>query len=350
MEVKSLIDKLSKNNYLNKEELLYLLNNMNDYHKNYLFQKSNDTRKRFYENKVYLRGLIEISNYCIRDCMYCGIRKSNSKAQRYRLSEEEIVSCAVKGDELGYKTIVLQGGEDPYFSDDILADIIRKIKTKLPDNAITLSLGERSFKSYKKLYDAGADRYLLRHETSNRQLYEKLHPNASFDNRRRCLIDLKEIGYQIGAGFMVGLPGQNNEDLVNDLLYLKELEPHMCGIGPFIPQKDTPLGLEKGGTCEKTVILLAIIRLLLPNVLLPATTALSTISATGREEGLRAGANVIMPNLSPLNVRSKYSLYDGKKYLDIESAEYREKIEKDINEIGFSIDISRGDNISWKRK
>ena len=303
-----------------------------------------------YGDKVYIRGLIEFTNYCARNCVYCGIRSSNTKADRYRLTEEEILECAAIGNSLGYKTYVLQGGEDTYFNDEILIKIIKSIKDKYPDNAITLSIGERSYESYKRLYEAGADRYLLRHETATKELYEKLHPNSSFKNRRECLKNLKEIGYQIGAGFMVGLPGQKNEDLVEDLLYIKELELHMCGIGPFIPHKDTPLKECKGGTVEKTIIMLAITRLLLPNVLLPATTALGTIDDKGREKAIKAGANVVMPNLSPISVREKYSLYNGKICTGDESAECRRCIESRINSAGFTIEVTRGDNIAWAKE
>ncbi len=299
---------------------------------------------------VYMRGLIEFTNYCSRNCVYCGIRRENSKADRYRLTLEDILECAELGDKLGYKTFVLQGGEDAYFTDEKLIEIIKAIKSRFPDNAITISLGERSYESYKKLYEAGADRYLLRHETATKDFYERFHPGASFENRRQCLFDLKEIGYQIGAGFMVGLPGQTNEDLVRDLRFIKELNPHMCGIGPFIPHKDTPLKNEEAGTLDKTIIMLSLVRLLVPKILLPATTALGSINPLGREMGLKAGANVVMPNLSPKSVREKYSLYDGKICTGDEAAECRNCIERRINNAGFKVEISRGDNLDWVRK
>lgn len=349
MEYK-IIDKLYKTNNATREELEFLLENLNDDSKKYLIEKSNLTRMRVYGDKVYLRGLIEFTNYCVRNCMYCGIRASNKNAERYRLTIDEILECAELGDRLGYKTYVLQGGEDPYFTDDIMVEIISKIKRRFPENAITLSLGERSYESYEKMFKAGADRYLIRHETATKELYEKLHPGASFENRRRCLEDLKKIGYQVGSGFMVGLPGQKVSDLVNDLLYVKELNPHMVGIGPFISHKDTPLKDEKNGTLEDTITLIAILRLLLPKALIPSTTSLGTINPLGRELGIKAGANVVMPNLSPTSVREKYSLYDGKICTGDEAAECRRCIEGRINRAGFKVEVSRGDNIEWKRR
>lgn len=341
------IDKLYETNNATNEELLYILNNLNDGSKEYLVEKSHSTRMRTYGNKVYMRGLIEFSNYCVKNCEYCGIRASNKDADRYRLTLEDILECADIGDRLGYKTYVLQGGEDPYFTDERMVEIITKIKEKYPNNAITLSLGERSYESYEKMFKAGADRYLLRHETATKELYEKFHPGASFENRRECLWNLKKIGFQIGPGFMVGLPGQTNKDLVNDLRFVKELEPQMCGIGPFIPHKDTNLAEEEGGTVDKTTTMLALVRLLLPDVLLPSTTALGSIDKQGREKGIKAGGNVVMPNLSPTSVREKYSLYDGKICTGDEAAECRACIENRIKGAGFEVEITRGDNISW---
>lgn len=350
MQVKSIIDKLYESNNASGEELLFLLDNLNEDDKIYLVQKAHETRMKTYGDKVYMRGLIEFTNFCKKDCIYCGIRRSNKDADRYRLTMEDIMECVDIGDRLGYKTYVLQGGEDDYFTDERMVEIIKMIKSKYPNNAITLSLGERSYESYKKMYEAGADRYLLRHETATKELYEKLHPGASFEERRQCLRNLKEIGYQIGAGFMVELPKQTNKDLVNDLLFVKELEPHMCGIGPFIPHKDTPLKNEKAGTVEKTTTMLALIRLLLPNVLLPSTTALGSIDPTGREKGIKAGGNVVMPNLSPTSVREKYSLYDGKICTGDEAAECRNCIEGRINKAGFKVEVTRGDNMAWRKE
>lgn len=347
--MKELIDKLSKDNYLSKEELLYLLNNLDDESKEYLTNKAHETRMAHYGDKVFLRGLIEFTNYCKNNCIYCGIQAANKNAQRYRLTLEDILQCCSVGYTLGYRTFVLQGGEDPYFTDDRMVEIIHSIKDKYPECAITLSIGEKPYESYKKYFDAGADRYLLRHETASKRLYKSLHPNMSFENRIRCLYNLKEIGFQVGAGFMVGLPNQSNEDIVEDLMFLKKLQPHMVGIGPFIPHKDTILSKEKAGSLEATVTLLSIIRLLLPSVLLPATTALGSIHPLGREKGIKAGANVVMPNLSPTNVRAKYTLYDGKICIGDEAAECRRCIENRIIKAGFSVDMSRGDNINWRR-
>lgn len=350
MNIYSIIDKLYNTNTAARAEILFLLDNIDEASKKYMIEKAHLTRMKTYGDKVFGRGLIEFTNYCIRNCRYCGIRHDNEKADRYRLSLDEILECSDMGAALGYKTFVLQGGEDLYYTDDKMVEIIKKIKERHPDCAITISIGERSYESYKKMYDTGADRYLLRHETASKKLYESLHPNASFENRRRCLKDLKSIGYQVGAGFMVGLPHQTNEDLVEDLIYLKKLNPEMCGIGPFIPHKDTPLKDEKAGTLEKTITLLAILRLLMPTVLLPATTALGTINPFGREMGLKAGCNVVMPNLSPRGVREKYSLYNGKICTGDEAAECRKCIENRINNAGFTFEVSRGDNVTWHRK
>jgi biotin synthase len=347
--MKKLIDKLINENELTRNELFNLLFNMTDEDRKYLIEAAHKTSMKYYGNKDFMRGLIEFTNYCKNDCVYCGIRKSNSKAERYRLSLDDILSACEEGNRLGYNTFVLQGGEDPYFTDDKIVEIISAIKERYKTAAITLSIGEKSYDSYKKYYEAGADRYLLRHETASRRLYEKLQPGMSFDNRRRCLKDLKEIGYQVGAGFMIGLPGQKIEDYVEDIMFLKELKPHMVGIGPFIPHKDTPLAKETGGTVKDTITMLAIIRLMLPEVLLPATTALGTIDQKGREKGLMAGANVVMPNLSPTRVREKYSLYDGKICTGDEAAECRRCIENRIVSAGFCVDMSRGDNINWRR-
>lgn len=349
MNVVDIIDSLYSRNTATEDELLFLLNNISEDEKSWVIERANETRLKAYGNKVYLRGLIEFTNYCAKNCTYCGIRASNKKSERYRLTKEEILSCVDLGDKLGYKTFVLQGGEDPYYNDDVMSEIIYKIKERYPNNAITLSLGERSYNSYNKLFQAGADRYLLRHETATKELYEKFHPDSNFEDRKRCLYDLKEIGYEVGAGFMVGLPGEKNEDLVKNLIFTKELNPHMCGIGPFIPHKDTPLGKEKGGSINNTIIMLALVRLLLPKVLLPATTALGSIDSLGREKGIKAGANVVMPNLSPTDVREKYSLYDGKICTGDEAAECRRCIEGRINRIGYQVEIGRGDSLNREK-
>ncbi|MEG1481990.1 [FeFe] hydrogenase H-cluster radical SAM maturase HydE [Clostridium sp.] len=347
MNTKNIIDKLYKEHNASKEELLYILDNITDEESEYLTEKANDIRMKNYGNKVYMRGLIEFTNYCKKDCAYCGIRRSNKNADRYRLTFDQIIDCVELGDKLGYKTYVLQGGEDAYFTDERMIEIIKEIKRRFPHNAITLSLGERSYESYKRLFEAGADRYLLRHETASKALYQKLHPGASYDERMEALRNLKAIGYQVGAGFMVGLPGQTNEDLVKDLMFVKEFKPEMCGIGPFIPQGDTPLGGEKAGTLDKTVLLLSLIRLLLPDVLLPATTSLGSIDPLGREKGIKAGGNVVMPNLSPTEVRDKYALYDGKICTGDEAAECRMCIEGRMRRFGYEVEVSRGDNVNW---
>lgn len=314
----------------------------------YLRERAAATSQRFYGKDVYVRGLIEITNYCRNDCFYCGIRRSNREADRYRLRAEEILTCCAIGHELGYRTFVLQGGEDMFFTDDVLCDIVRNIKDKFPDCAVTLSMGERSRKSYERLFTAGADRYLLRHETAEETHYRQLHPaEMSLENRKRCLRDLKDIGFQVGAGFMVGSPYQTVENIFADLQFLREFKPHMVGIGPFIPQHATPFANEKAGTCDLTLTLLSIVRLLLPNVLLPATTALGTIDPHGREKGILAGANVVMPNLSPKAVREKYLLYDNKLCTGQEAAEYIEALKKSISNIGYHVVCDRGDFKKW---
>ncbi|MCH5321452.1 MAG: [FeFe] hydrogenase H-cluster radical SAM maturase HydE [Eubacterium sp.] len=339
----SLIDKLRKNQILSYDEYLLLIKNR-DKCADYLFKNASEVRESIYGNKIYIRGLIEFTNYCKNNCYYCGIRRDNKCTDRYRLSPDEIIGCADYGYELGFRTFVLQGGEDPYYTDDILCDIVRKLKENHPDCAVTLSLGERSFDSYKALKDAGADRYLLRHETSDSGHYGKLHPDdMSFQNRLDCLENLKKLGYHVGAGFMVGSPFQTEENLANELLFLKKLNPHMVGIGPFIAHKDTPFFDQPSGTAELTLFMLGLIRLTLPNILLPATTALGTIDPLGREKGIRAGANVVMPNLSPLNVRKKYMLYDNKICTGDEAAQCIECLKRRIATTGCEIEISRGD-------
>ncbi len=350
MYIMALIHKLCETHNLSEDELIYLIDSISSEDKEYLFKKASQVRDHYYGNKIFLRGLIEFTNYCKNDCYYCGIRCSNKNIDRYRLSLDDILECCKIGYKLGFKTFVLQGGEDPFFTDDKLINIIKLIKENYNDCAITLSLGERSYDSYKKLFDAGADRYLLRHETACEKHYSKLHPeNLNLYDRKKCLLNLKEIGFQVGAGFMVESPFQTTENLAKDLRYLKELDPHMVGIGPFIPHHDTPFKNEKAGSLDKTLLMLAITRLLLPKVLLPATTALGTISNIGRELGLKAGANVIMPNLSPKKLRKKYSLYNNKVGTGDEAAESKRLIEEKINNAGFILDDSRGDNISQER-
>ena len=310
----------------------------------FLHQQAREVADGIYENKVYIRGLIEFTNYCKNDCLYCGIRRSNAKANRYRLTKEEILDCCKVGYELGFRTFVLQGGEDPYFTDDRICEIVSAIRTTYSDCAITLSIGEKEKESYERYYKAGANRYLLRHETADEAHYQYLHPKElSLAHRKQCLWDLKEIGYQVGCGFMVGSPHQTKDTLYEDLMFIKELQPHMVGIGPFIPQQDTPFAKETAGTMEETLRLLSIIRLIHPHVLLPATTALGTIHPLGREKGIQAGANVVMPNLSPVEVRDKYKLYDNKICTGDEAAECRFCMQRRMESIGYEVVTDRGD-------
>lgn len=343
-QVKVLIDKLYKTRSLKIEEYQFLIENISDEARNYAAKKALSLREFYYGKKVFIRGLIEISNICKNDCFYCGIRKSNKNCVRYRLNKEEILSCCKEGYSLGFRTFVLQGGEDPYFDDNRLVSIIKAIKELYPDCAITLSLGERSKESYKALKDAGADRYLLRHETADSVHYSKLHPiNLTLKNRVKCLIDLKALGFQTGCGFMVGSPYQTAKSLAMDLKFIEEFKPDMCGIGPFISHKDTPFKNEPNGSVELTLYLLSLIRIIYPSVLLPATTALGTLNNNGRENGILSGANVIMPNLSPKEVRKKYMLYDNKKSDGDEAAESLQAIKERMAKIGYDIVIDRGD-------
>lgn len=301
-------------------------------------------RKQIYGDAVFIRGLIEISNICRNDCLYCGIRKSNRSCERYRLSPEEILACAEEGYTLGFRTFVLQGGEDPYYTDEVLSELVSEIKKSHPDCAVTLSMGERSRESYERLYEAGADRYLLRHETADAGHYGRLHPaEMSFAHRMNCLKELKEIGYQTGCGMMVGSPYQTARHLAEDLKFIGEFRPDMCGIGPFIPHRDTPFKDEPAGTLELTCFLLSVIRLIYPPVLLPATTALGTIHPAGREMGIQAGANVVMPNLSPVSVRKKYELYNNKICMGDESAQCFACMSRRMESAGYRLVTDRGD-------
>lgn len=335
--------KLLADNHISDEELTVLMHcDGNDAE-----QLRSEARKvcdMVYGKEVFLRGLIEISNICKNDCLYCGIRRSNEKASRYRLTEEQIISCCDKGYSLGLRTFVLQGGEDGFNTDEYLTGLIRKIKAKYPDCAVTLSLGERTYESYRALREAGADRYLLRHETASKTHYELLHPQSmSFDNRMECLHNLKALGYQTGCGFMVGSPYQTDENIISDLRFIQSFKPQMAGIGPFIPHKDTPFSGFPSGSTELTLNLLAIIRIMLPQVLLPATTALGTVQSDGRERGILSGANVIMPNLTPADCREKYLLYNNKLSASDEAEAAKEHLEKSMNAIGYRLSASRGD-------
>lgn len=301
-------------------------------------------RKKYYGDAVYVRGLIEFTNYCKNNCLYCGIRRGNPETQRYRLTEEEILSCCASGHRLGYQTFVLQGGEDPWYTDEQMERIIRAVKERYPGCAVTLSIGERSYESYRRLREAGADRYLLRHETASDAHYRKLHPpEMSLSYRKQCLYNLKELGYQAGAGFMVGTPGQTYDELAEDLLFLRELKPQMAGIGPFVPHHSTPFKNEPAGSVELTLRLLSIVRILLPGILLPATTALGTLDPLGREKGFAAGANVLMPNLSPMGRRKQYDLYDNKLCTGDEAAESLAESKKRVSAAGWRLSMERGD-------
>lgn len=339
--MRDLIDKLAARQDLTDEEFLRLLA-LEDL--TYLARRAREVRQTVYGTDVYVRGLIEFTNVCKNDCYYCGLRRSNRNADRYRLTPEQILNCTDKGYELGFRTFVLQGGEDPWFTDEILTDLIRRIKERHPDCALTLSIGEKERSSYQAYFDAGADRYLLRHETANEAHYRRLHPEElSLRHRKDCLFALKEIGYQVGCGIMVGSPGQTDECLVEDLRFMQELQPHMIGIGPFLPHRDTPFRNEPSGTMQDTLRLLSILRLMFPHVLLPATTALGTVDPTGREQGLLAGANVLMPNLSPTEVREKYLLYDNKICTGHEAAECVECLARRVESVGCRIVVDRGD-------
>lgn len=344
--MKNIVDRFIENpDLFEKQEFLELLECTDDAASCAKLQEEADRiRRKYYGDKVFTRGLIEYTNYCRNDCYYCGIRKSNANAVRYRLSKEEIMDCCTNGYELGFRTFVLQGGEDPYFTDERMVEIIRGIKEVYPECALTLSIGEKSYESYRKFREAGADRYLLRHETADEAHYRMLHPeNMSLAVRKQCLYNLKRTGYQVGAGFMVGSPGQTKETLVEDLLFLKELQPHMVGIGPFIPHHDTKFAGEPAGSVELTLYLLSVIRILLPKVLLPATTALGTLDPKGREKGLLAGANVVMPNLSPVKNRKQYDLYDNKICTGEEAAECRGCLERRVAGAGYRLVNERGD-------
>lgn len=333
---------------MSKKELSEIIKINFENPSNDLFNQADEVRKIHYGTKVYLRGLIEFSNYCTKNCLYCGIGSSVKNIDRYRLTKDEIINTALHGYELGFRTFVLQGGEDLFFTDDIFMEIIYSIKNMYDDVAITLSLGERKKESYKNLFSAGADRYLLRHETANNAHYEKLHPkNYSLESRKKCLYDLKEIGYQVGAGFMVDSPFQSYDTLADDLLFLKDLQPHMVGLGPFIPSKNTIFKDYPKGTLDHTRVMLSLTRLMLPKVLLPATTALGTIDPLGREMGIKSGANVVMPNLSPTSVREKYALYDDKICTGDEASECIKCICKRIENAGYTPDFTKGDHIDF---
>jgi len=340
--MRELIDKLTENRSLLREEFKMLLS----CDEPCLFERAQAVQHQVFGNQIFMRGLIEFTNYCKNDCYYCGLRRSNRNAERYRLTKEQILICCESGHGLGFRTFVLQGGEDNYYTDVIITEIVREIRASYPDCAVTLSLGERSYESCQNLFDAGAERYLLRQETANDGHYNTLHPpEMSLINRKQCLWDLKKIGFQVGCGFMVGSPGQTLDHIVDDLLFIKELDPEMVGVGPFLPHSSTPFAGEQPGNMCLTLNVLAILRLMKPNLMLPATTSLGTIDEKGRELGVLAGANVVMPNLSPIEVREKYLLYDNKICIDDEAAKCRFCIQRRMKSIGYDIVVSRGDYV-----
>lgn len=343
--MKNLINQLYEGQHLDDAALLQLItmpDNSED--EQYLFSKADSRKREIYQDKIFIRGLIELSNYCKNNCLYCGIRAANKNISRYRLTKEQVLGCAVNGYELGFRTFVLQGGEDTAYSDKDICDMVRSIKELFPDCAVTLSIGEKSYESYKAYREAGADRYLLRHETANKEHYKQLHPETmSFENRLRCLQDLKSLAYQVGSGFMVGSPYQTPLHLIADLRFLQEIQPNMIGIGPFIPHHQTPFANKKQGELHLTLRMLSILRLMFPKVLLPSTTALGSIDPDGRIMGLQCGANVVMPNLSPLDVRELYKIYDNKAYINAEAAEGLSLLKAQASSIGCQIVIDRGD-------
>lgn len=345
--MEKIAQKFLENQNLKKEEFVELIRCADDPEtREALAERAVEIRKKYYGDKVYTRGLIEFTNYCKNNCYYCGIRRDNRNAKRYRLTEDEILDCCKNGYELGFRTFVLQGGEDPYYTDERMEQIIRRMKEQYPECAVTLSIGERSMESYRRFREAGADRYLLRHETADEVHYRTLHPEEmSLQNRLECLRNLKALGYQVGAGFMVGSPNQTVECLAEDLLFLKDLEPQMVGIGPFIPHHDTVFAKEPAGSVDLTLYLLSVIRILLPKVLLPATTALGTMDPRGREKGLAVGANVVMPNLSPVKNRKQYELYDNKICTGEEAAECRGCLSRRVESVGYHLVSDRGDAV-----
>ena len=361
-KAKKIIDKIDKKEKISYKDALTLLssfeydNNLNKKKlnkkekeeikelKEYLRIKAREKADKIFGKYIFMRGLVEFTNYCKNDCIYCGIRKSNKNAERYRLNKKEILECCKIGYDIGFRTFVLQGGEDNFFNIERMSNIVRAIKKEFPDCALTLSIGEKDEEYYKELKNNGANRFLLRHETSENEHYSKLHPKyMSLDNRKECLRILKRLGFQTGTGIMVGSPFQKLENIASDLIFMQEIKPEMIGIGPFLPHKDTPFANEKIGEMELTLILISILRLIFPLSLIPATTALGTIKEGGRELGILHGANVVMPNLSPMNVRKKYLLYNNKISTGTESAEGVELLKKSIDKIGYILTGARGD-------
>lgn len=350
MDIHEPVSRLAAERDLDDAELAFLIDSAEAGES--LARAADSVRREMYGDKVFIRGLIEFTSYCKNDCFYCGIRCSNRQAERFRLTPEQIYSCCEEGYRLGFRTFVMQGGEDPYFTDERICEIVRTISQRYPDCAVTLSIGEKSFESYKAFREAGAKRFLLRHETADFDHYHRLHPDTlSPENRQRCLFDLKKLGFQVGSGFMVGSPFQTTENLVHDLRFLQRLDPDMIGIGPFITHKQTPFARHKNGSVELTLRLISILRLMFPHALIPATTALGTLARDGRERGLRSGANVVMPNLSPADVRKKYNLYDNKIYSGAESAQSLDLLRKAVERAGYRIvtDIGNVDRSNTER-
>ncbi len=342
--LKELIDKLNIQKKLNKNEWTEILDNYTEHDRKYAEKIAKDITVSNFGKKIYFRGIIEFSNICKNDCYYCGIRRSNTCVSRYRLTKNDILECARDGYSHGFRTFVLQGGEDGHYTDDVLCEVIESIKKEFPDCAVTLSVGERSRDSYERLFNAGADRYLIRHEAANSELYGKIHPPVQkHENRMRCLKDLREIGYQTGCGFMVGVPYQTNSDIAEDMIFMQEFKPQMVGLGPFLPHKDTPFHDFEHGSVEKTLMLISLTRIMLPSVLLPSTTALGTAKGNGRQLGVLAGCNVVMPNLSPMSVRKKYMLYDNKAGTDCDAETGIRTLKEQMEEIGYEVVSSRGD-------
>lgn len=342
--MRDLVHRLVGERTLKRDEFRALIASCDSQTLEYIRKESVRTAQERFGHGIFVRGLIEISSFCRNDCAYCGLRRSNRSAERYRLSHEQIMECCKEGYDAGLRTFVLQGGEDATLTDEWLEQIIHDIRHIYPDVAITLSLGERSYDSYKRLYDAGATRYLLRHEAANEELYRKLHPHTmSHANRIACIENLKDIGYQTGMGMMIGVRGQSVDDLIDDLLLMERIRPQMIGIGPFIPHRNTPLGEYPAGSVELTLLMLSIVRLMYPTALIPSTTALATLSTEGRRMGILSGANVVMPNLTPPSERKKYAIYEDKASSGSEAVEGLRVLEQELNEIGYHIDYSRGD-------
>jgi biotin synthase len=342
--MKELIHRLRETRKLQPDEYKQLLTSLTKEEQEYLFLNAREVAQEQFSNGIFIRGLIELTNYCKNDCYYCGIRRSNDKAQRYRLTKEEVLESCEEGYRLGFRTFVMQGGEDDSYTPKVMVDIIKSIREKYPDCAITLSLGEKDYDTYKQYYDAGANRYLLRHESINAEHYASLHPQGmTIQTRSECLFNLKKIGFQTGSGIMVGSPNQTIDNIVEDILFLEELQPQMIGIGPYLPYKDTPFKDKEKGSLELTLIVVAILRLMHPYALIPSTTALATIADDGRDKGILAGANVVMPNLSPIRFRKKYLLYNDKACMDDEAAESLASLQKRLEKIGYTISYDRGD-------